>query len=139
MAGPCVIVHCLDHARAALAAAQDLGVPVTLASAPGASAYLGPAWLPQVAAEASEAFPDAAYDLLLDCGERAGDVMAALREGVPQVVYSGPEATAQKLESQAEGHGARLVRNRPAGHDLLDREDAFDACRQWLVGEGPAG
>ena len=36
-----IIVHSLEDAEAALAAAADLGVPVTLRSAPGAARYLG--------------------------------------------------------------------------------------------------
>lgn len=138
MTGRAIIVHNLDHARAALAAAQDLGVPVTLATAPGASAYLGPAWLLQIAALARAEFPEVVCDLLLDCGERAGDVMAALREGVPCVVYDGPETAARKLEAIAEGHGAELVRNPPEALDLLHRADALKACREWLAGERPA-
>ena len=134
MTGRAIIVHCLDHARVALAAAQELGVPVTLASAPGASAYLGPAWLPQVAALAGREFPDAGYSVLLDCGERAGDVMAALREGVACVAFSGPEPVARKLGSMAQGCGARLVSESPESLDLLDRDDTLEACRAWLKG-----
>lgn len=137
MTGRIIIVHCLDHARAALAAAQELDVPVTLVTAPSASAYLGPAWLPQVAALASEGFPGAVYDLLLDCGERAGDVMAALREGLPCVLFSGPEPVARKLASMAEGQGAQLVRARPEGLDLSRHDATLEACRDWL-GEATA-
>ena len=36
-----IIVHSLEDAEAALAAAADLGVPVTLRSPPGAARYLG--------------------------------------------------------------------------------------------------
>ena len=38
MRGRAIIVHSLDHAKAALSAAAELGVPVTLLSAPGAAA-----------------------------------------------------------------------------------------------------
>ena len=134
MTGRAIIVHSLEHARAALEAAQELDVAVTLATAADASAYLGPAWLPQAAALAGEEFPDADFDLLLDCGERAGDVMAALREGVPSVLFRGPEAVARKLESMAAGYGARLVRDMPECLDLLDRDDTLEACRDWLRG-----
>ncbi len=39
------VFHSLDHARAALAAAPQLGVPVTLRSAPVAVAYAGAGYL----------------------------------------------------------------------------------------------
>ena len=132
MSGRAVIIHSFDHARAAFAAARDLGVPVTLATAPGASAYLGPAWLPEVAALAGEAVPDVDCSLLLDCGDRAGDVMAALRTGLPQVVFDGPEAVAQKLAAIAEARGAALVRDMPPLLDLRGCDDPEVACRTWL-------
>ena len=37
-----VIVHNLEDARTAVRVAAELGCPVTLWSAPGAAAYLGP-------------------------------------------------------------------------------------------------
>ncbi len=134
MTGRAIIVRTLDHARVALSAAQDLGVSVTLASAPAASAYLGPAWLPQVAALAAETYPEVRYTLLLDCGDRAGDVLAALRAGLPKVVFDGPEAVAGKLEAIAQDCGARLLRVRPPSLDLMVRDDALEACRDWLKG-----
>ncbi|MDJ0611185.1 MAG: class II fructose-bisphosphate aldolase [Kiloniellales bacterium] len=137
MIGRVIIVHSLDHARAALGAARELGAPVTLATAPAASAYLGPAWLPEVAALAAEAVPDVDCSLLLDCGDRAGDVMAALRAGVSQVVFDGPEAVAAKLDAIAEDCGGRLLRVRPPSLDLMARDDALEACRDWLRG-GPS-
>ncbi len=39
-----IIVHSLDHARAALAVAAAVGKPVTLMSAAGAGCYAGPRW-----------------------------------------------------------------------------------------------
>ena len=135
MSGRAVIIHSLDHARAALAAARDIGVPVTLATAPAASAYLGPAWLPEVAALAGEAVPDVDCRLLLDCGDRAGDVMAALRTGLPCVRFDGPEAVAQKLAAIAEALGAALVRDMPPLLDLRSCDDPEAACRTWLGGQ----
>lgn len=39
---PAIVIHGLAHAEAALAAAAELGVPVTLLSAPAATGYARP-------------------------------------------------------------------------------------------------
>jgi hypothetical protein len=131
--GGAVVVHSLEHARAAVAAAASLGVPVTLVSAPGAAAYVGAPWFREVVAAARAEHPEAAVDCILDCGARAGDVMAALRAGIPAVRFTGRKDVAAKLAAIAEGSGARLVTRRPRALDLLDEADPEAACRAWLA------
>jgi len=135
MAGRAIIIHSLEHARAALAAAAALEVPVTLASAPGASAYLGPAWFHEVVGLAIAEFPDVQADATIDCADRAGDVLAALRQGLPRVRFTGRKAVATKLAAIAEAQGAELVTGRFRALDLRGLTDPETACRAWL-GEG---
>lgn len=130
--GRAVAVHSLAHARAAVAAAAELGVPVTLISAPGAAAYTGAPWFREVVAAARAEHPEAAVDCILDCGTRAGDVMAALRAGVPAVIFTGRKDVAARLAAIAEARGARLVTRRPRALDLLDEGEPEAACRAWL-------
>ncbi|MDH3474086.1 MAG: class II fructose-bisphosphate aldolase [Rhodospirillales bacterium] len=132
MSGKAVIIHSLEQARAALAAAAELGVPVTLASAPGAAAYAGPAWFQEVVRLAQQEFPDVEAAALLDCGERAGDVMAALRLGLGRVRFTGRKAVAEKLASMAGQLGAELVTGRLDALDLRALPDPEAACRDWL-------
>lgn len=134
MTGRCIIIHTLDHARAALSAARGLGVPVTLATASGASAYLGPGWLPQVAVLARQEFPETEADFILDCGERAGDVMAALRAGSRKLRFGGPDAVFEKLRQIAEAQDAEVIRDAPPALDLLDSDTPEKACRDWFAG-----
>ena len=65
-----ITVHCLDHARTALVAARDLDVKVTLASAPGAAAYLGAAVFREIIEAAVRTVPGARFDAVLDCGDQ---------------------------------------------------------------------
>jgi hypothetical protein len=133
MADKAVIVHSLEHARAALAAAAELGVPVTLASAPGAAAYAGPGWFQEVVALAAAEVPQAACEAVIDCAERQGDVLLALRLGLKRVRFTGPKGAGQKLAAIAEQQGATLVTGRLEALDLSGPADPAGACRAWLA------
>ena len=133
MAGKAVIVHSLADARAALAAAADLGVPVTLASAPGAAAYAGPGWFQEVVAQAAAEVPRADCQAVIDCGERAGDVLLALRLGLERVRFTGKKDAAKKLAAIAEQQGATLITGRLEALDLRGAADPAAACRDWLA------
>ena len=80
-----IIIHSLADARAALAAAQALKSPVVLASAAAAGGYAGPAWFRAVVDQARAEFPDVAATVVLDCGDEAGTVLAALQHGFTRV------------------------------------------------------
>ncbi len=133
MSGKAVIVHSLADARAALIAAAELGVPVTLASAPGASAYAGPGWFQEVAAQAAAEVPQADCQAVIDCGERPGDVLLALRLGLKRVRFTGKKAVAEKLTAIAEQRSATLITGRLQALDLRGTADPYAACRDWLA------
>ena len=135
MARKAVIVHSLAHARAALAAAAELGVPLTLASAPGAAAYAGPGWFQEVVAQAKAEVPRADCRAVIDCGERPGDVLLALRLGLEQVRFTGKKEAAKKLAAIAEQLGAELITGRLEALDLRGVADPAVACRAWLASD----
>ncbi len=134
MAGRAIIVHSLDHARAAVGAAAEAGVPVTLLSAEGAAGSVGAAWFREVVARASAGHPEVAVTAILDCGDKPGHVMAALRQGLKRVRFTGPKSTAEKLKIIAARSGAEVVTGRIAARDLLDLPQPELACRRWLGG-----
>lgn len=135
---PMIVIHNLAHARAALAAAADLGSPVTLVSAPGAAAYLGAAVFREMVAEAARETPGVAVTALLDCGDDAGLALNALRHGLKAIrLRAGPEAMAAVADI-ARQLGATVESDAGAPVlDLLDRRDAPAACRAWLLGGSP--
>ncbi|MGH6904956.1 MAG: hypothetical protein ACREIR_19705 [Geminicoccaceae bacterium] len=103
-----VVVHDLQQARGALAAAAELGCAIRLRSAPGAAAYAGVGYL--------KALGDTVgHELLIDCGDDPGIAMAALRTGCRRLNFTGDAATAQRLGEMAEQVGAILV------HETADR------------------
>lgn len=135
---PAIVIHGLAHATAALAAAAELGVPVTLLSAPRAAGYAGPAWFRAVIEQARAAHPDVAVTAVLDCGDMPGYALAALRDGVAAIRFSGD--TADKIADIAAQYGALVFAERPEALDLAtverSRRDLGRACRDWLETHG---
>jgi hypothetical protein len=131
--GPLIVIHNLAHARAAVAAAAEAGVAVTLASAPGAAAYVGAAVFRDMVAEAARETPGVAVTALLDCGDDAGLALNALRHGIKAIrLRAGPEAMAAVTDIAGQ-MGALVADDGEApALDLLDRPDAPAACRAWL-------
>jgi acyl-CoA reductase-like NAD-dependent aldehyde dehydrogenase len=115
----------LPHAVAALSAAAATGRPVVIASAPDAGVYAGAGWFGAVLRTARDAVPGAEFDALLDCGDDAGAAMAAIRAGIPAVVFIGHADVAQRLADIARQAGARLITERP--QPALDLGDPFFA------------
>jgi hypothetical protein len=104
-------IHDLGQARAALAAAAELGVAIQLRSAPDAAAYAGVGYLQALGRAAG-------HELLVDCGEDPGLVMAALRTGCRKLAFSGSAELAARLADLAAQHGATL-RHESATPDAL--------------------
>lgn len=127
-----VMVHGIGDARAALAAAAALGVPVRLVSAPGAGAYGGAAWFAEILAQAGAESPKARFDGVLDCGDQAGAALAALRHGVRLIRFTGHRAARTRLIALAGKHGARLIAGALPALDLAGAADPGAACRDWL-------
>jgi hypothetical protein len=133
-----IIVHSLEHAAAAVAAAAELGVPLTLVSAPRAGGYAGPLWFKLLVAAASARHPEVAVTTILDCGDEPGTVLAALRIGVKRVRFTGGEAARRRLAEIAAARGAMLDEAHRAATtlDLLDRRRPEIVCREFLGGSG---
>ncbi len=131
-----IVIHSPGHARAALAAAASLALPVTLASAPAAGIYAGPGWFKAVVEMAHGDVPAARFSAVLDCGGEPGVVLAALRRGLKRVRFDGSDAVAERLADIAAQCGAVIERMalEPA-LDLLGCDDPEAACRAFLAAE----
>ncbi len=130
-----VMVHGLDDARAAARAALALGVAVTLISAPAAGGYAGAGWFRALAAQVRAEFPGVDLAAVLDCGDQPGAVMAALRAGVTEIVFTGDPAVAAKLQAMAKASGAIVRTDRPPALDPRAARDKQAVCRDWLSGD----
>lgn len=106
-----VTVHGAAEARAALEDARAGGCDITLISAPGAAASGGPGWFMALVECAARDYPDLKIDSVLDCGDRPGDALAALRAGWKTIVYTGPASA--KIDDIAAQCDATVLRRRP--------------------------
>jgi hypothetical protein len=128
MSEPQVVVHDRVQAEAVLAAAEELGTAIWLRSAPDAAAYAGVGYL--------KALSDlVGHEVVIDCGEDAGLVMAALRTGCRRLAFSGPAAVSQRLAEMAAEVGAwyRHEAEAPPVLCLSPDDDARSRCSTWLL------
>ncbi len=131
-----ITVHNLDHARAALAAAAELDVPVTLLSPPHGAGYLGAGYFLSLIEQATAKHPDAEASWILDCGDAPGLALGALRLGCTTIRFTGPPAVGKKIADIAAQTGAAIDNRKYQVLDLLATDDALGAARAWLGGGG---
>ena len=86
---------------------------MVIASAPDGGIYAGPGWFGALLRAARAAVPGAEFAALLDCGDDAGAAMAAIRAGIPVVVFTGHADVAARLADIARQAGGALVTGRP--------------------------
>ena len=134
MSGRRIIVHSLAQARAVLAAAHALDVPVTLASAAGAGGYAGPLWFKSLIEAARGDFPKVEVSAVLDCGVEAGTTLAALRHGFKRVRFTGADAALSALRDIAHQLAAEIeAGDPPEALDLLEEGEPEAAARAYLA------
>jgi acyl-CoA reductase-like NAD-dependent aldehyde dehydrogenase len=126
----CFTVHGLPHLLAALKAGAESGRPIVAISAVAASAYAGALWFAEMTQAGREEFPDAQLTAILDCGDRAGDVLVALQAGIACVIFTGHPEAARRLTAIAAETGATILTTRPASFDLLNLRDPDFAARR---------
>jgi hypothetical protein len=125
------VIHGLPHLRAALAAGAAFKRPIVALSAPAASGFAGPGWFLALTRLGQAEFPDADLTTILDCGDRAGDALAALQAGARHLIFTGHPDAAARLAAIAAETGATILDHRPAARDLMGVKDADYAAREW--------
>ena len=129
-----VVIHSLDHAPAALAAATELRVKeLILFSAEGAVANAGPAWFRKLAEIAQKEFPRVKVTAVLDCGDMPGYALAAFRAGCTAIRFTGHRPFKTKIRAIAKAYGASVVDRPRHMLDLMGESDPEAACRAWLT------
>lgn len=99
-----VHVHDLQQARAVLDQARLRGWEARLVTAPGMAAFAGTGFWHAVELALGQ-------PVVVDCGDDAGLAMAALRQGSRELLFSGREDVAVKLDSMAGQLGGRVHRD----------------------------
>jgi hypothetical protein len=106
---PRVIVADWRQTQAALQTARRESRAVFLCSPQGASSYLGAGFWRALQDKADAEYADVSFTLALDCADRAGDAMAALRAGVRHLIFSGRQDVTAKLRDMAGQLGAAIL------------------------------
>jgi hypothetical protein len=133
-----IVVHTLAHVVGALRAAGRIRYAVSLISAPDAGVYAGPGWFKALVEAARETVPVARFSAVLDCGDRPGAALAAIRTELEAVIFTGRADVAARLADIAHQHGVRLFTERPAadldlGADFFASEAASEQrCADFL-------
>jgi len=109
----CAVVHSLDEARVALAAARAARTRATLVSPPGAAAYLGVGYFAALIEAARAELPDVAFEGVMDCGDDPGFALSALRMGLKCVVLRGDTRARARVAAIARAMGARVLGQSP--------------------------
>ncbi len=127
-------VHCLDHGRAALAAARAAGRPVALESPRGAALAHGIGWWRALVDSLAAEFPDVLAEAVLDCADAPGAALAALRAGLAAVRVEAPEPARRRLAAVAEQVGGWVGETAEDGGvlDLLGAADPQGTTRDRL-------
>ena len=132
-----IIIHSLEEAKAAVTVATDLGLAITLRSAPGAAAYLGAQVFRDMVDEATGPDCAVAVTAVFDCGDDPGLALSALRHGLKTISINAPADTFEKIADIAAQSGARVEKK--AGEteapvlDLLESIDPEAQVRSWLA------
>jgi hypothetical protein len=127
-----IIVHNLDHARAATRTAAEAGVSLELWSAPDASSYLGAAVFREIVDAARSEISNVDVLGVMDCGKNPGYALEAFRHGIKSVSIDLPVETQARLGDIAKQCGAAILESLPNMLDLLDCQEPEDACRHWF-------
>jgi DNA-binding transcriptional LysR family regulator len=130
-AAACFTVHGLPHLHAALAAGAQSGRAVVALSGVGASGYAGADWFMAMIEQGRRDYPDVVLTAILDCADRAGDVLVAFQAGVRHVVFTGHPRAAERLATIAVGYDASILSERPQSLDLMDVSDPAYAARAF--------
>ncbi len=131
---PAVIVHGLGDARLAL----SVGLTVTLLSAPGAALYAGCGWWRALVRQAREEFPAVPVVDILDCGDGAGQALAALRIGQQRLVLAPGAPGWDAVAAIAAEHGGSVLKSAPPALNLNQR-GARLLLHDWLQTRTPPG
>lgn len=122
-----IIVHSFDQARKALKC--DLPDNVAIFSPRNGSSVMGVAYFERLIAF----FEDSTTKFVLDCGNRPGDVMAALAHGIRCIVFAGADKYGKKLADMAGKYGAQIMDWPDDVLDLDGVDDVKQACATWLT------
>lgn len=122
-----ILVSHIEHIKAALTAADRLGITPTLQTSAELLAFAGAPFIAVLAAEAAKSI------FVADTGEYSGHAMALIRLGVKHIIFSGDAESQAQIESIASQNSALLVEQAKHMLDLSQQKNPLQACMSWLA------
>lgn len=126
-----IIIHDRQQALDAVRAANDVGTPLILQTAPeGMDVHGAPYWLSiyeQIQEKAEQPLT-----FIADCGEYPGLTLLALRTGFTHLLFTGEDTYRTKLNDIASQSDATLVEPATNALDLHLTPHPHAICRNWL-------
>jgi len=131
-----VVVSGIDDARLACRAAKEAGAALEIWSLRSGAASMGPLWFQEMMRLVESEFPGLDVRGILDCGDAPGHALAALRQGLPLIAFSGPAAVRRKIVAIAKQTNAALVARPRRALDIAAETDAEAALHAWFARTG---
>lgn len=134
-----VRINSMEDAETVIGAAKACAKPAWIVSAENGGAYAGGGWLKALWDQLREDFPGTEIRATLDCGDESGRVLAALRAGVKDILFTGDAETLNKLRDIAAEYDATLRDTLP---DTLETQpDGIDRrrCMAFMSEDESAG
>jgi len=132
MTVPAFIIHDLAQALEVARIADETGTDITLQSAKGAGAFLGPDIFGAILDEVKRTYPRVNIVGILDCGDEAGTALKALRSGVSRISVDLTGPALEKVNDIAAQSGATTSCFITDAMDLLDIADMEKTICQHL-------
>src|SRR3546814_18375991 len=103
------------------------------------AAYTGALWFREVIKQAQLEVPQADASSILDCADKPGLVMAAFRQGVLRVRFTGPAEATERLQAMADAESLHLLTGPLEALDLPAVKDKAARSAARRVGKEGVG
>lgn len=134
---PVIVIHNKEQAIAALQAAADRQVNVLLLSARYAACTIGALVFKEMVSQAAQDAPASSFRAALDCGDKAGRALSALRAELKTIVFDPQSPASKRISDIAGQYGAEILAPSVYETPHLDLHAVGDpgrACHKYLVG-----
>lgn len=121
--------------RLACEAAESAGADIALMTAAGAALAGGPSYMMALLETGLQGKESLVTDRIVDCGDRADIVFAALNAGWRLIAFQGDDQVAEKLNSIVTNASGKLMGVGLKALDLETETDPMQAAIRWIENE----
>jgi|TARA_B100001750_G_scaffold217596_1_gene203072 hypothetical protein len=127
-----IVIHNIEHARAALRASSATKIPIAVISAPYAGCYAGVSWFLKIEEKVRKEFSKSKAIFILDCGDEPGIALEAFRLGVKFIFLKGSKKIIKKVSEIGAKKKSALYQKKIQILDLKNKISFLEQCEIWL-------